>query len=103
MKLLTAALENKFKKYPLYSQDGKGDDAEVICKFFAPVGSFTWYVTEGERQGDDFMFFGVVASDYGKEYGYFSLKELQELRLPFGLGIERDLHFKPCAVSKILS
>jgi len=29
------------------------------------------------------------------EYGTISLSELQGLRLRFGLGIERDLHFTP--------
>jgi hypothetical protein len=28
------------------------------------------------------------------ELGYWSLSEMQALRLPFGLGIERDLHFE---------
>ena len=36
MKLLTKELEKKFEKYPLYSQDGKGLDAEVIAKFYNP-------------------------------------------------------------------
>ena len=44
MKLLTKAIEKKLEKFPLCSQDGKGDDADIICKFFNPMGSGTWYV-----------------------------------------------------------
>ena len=40
------------------------------------------------------MLFGLV---YGleKELGYFSLNELESVRGPLGLGIERDKSFKP--------
>lgn len=51
MKLITKALEKTFAKYPMYSQDGKGNDAVVIAKFFLPGSGFTWYVTEaGQRR-----------------------------------------------------
>ena len=52
MKLLTKELEKKFEKYPLYSQDGKGLDAEVIAKFYNPYGHGTWLITEGDKQED---------------------------------------------------
>ena len=41
MKLLTKAIEKQLAKYPIYSQDGKGGKAQVICKFFNPCGSQT--------------------------------------------------------------
>ena len=37
MKLLTKAIEKQLAKYPIYSQDGKGGKAQVICKFFNPL------------------------------------------------------------------
>ena len=93
MKLLTKQIEAKLAKYPLYSQDGRGGDADIICKFFNPSGAGTWYVLEGEQLPDgDWEFFGIVDL-YEREYGYFLLSELQSYRGPFGLGIERDLHF----------
>lgn len=93
MKLMTKEIENKLKKYPLYSQDGKGMDAIVTAKFFNPYGAGTWYVTEGEKQLDgDWLFFGYADVLEG-ELGYFSLSELESIR-PFrgmqSLGIERD-------------
>lgn len=61
MKLLTKELEKKFEKYPLYSQDGKGLDAEVIAKFYNPYGHGTWLITEGDKQEDgDYLMFGYV-------------------------------------------
>lgn len=103
MKLITKALENKFLDYPLYSQDGKGNQAKIICKFFNPWGVGTWYVMEAEKQENDYLFFGYV--DLGDkdlaELGYFTLNELKQLRLPYGLSIERDLYFNDCTLEDI--
>ncbi len=104
MKLLTKAIENKLKKYPLYSQDDKGDSAEIICKFFTPNKGWTWYVLEGERQSNgDFHFFGIISNNGEREYGYFSLNELQSIRLPFGMRIERDTSFTTTTVAVLNS
>lgn len=93
MKLITKALEKTFAKYPLYSQDGKGNDAVVIAKFFLPGSGFTWYVTEAEKQKNgDYMFFGYVEG-LDSELGYFTLSQLQNVRGRFGLRVERDMYF----------
>jgi hypothetical protein len=92
MKLLTKEIEEKFKKFPLYSQDGKGMDSEVVVKFFNPVGAGTWLITEGEKQEDgDWMFFGYCHI-LEWEWGYVTLSQLAEVKLPLGLGIERDIY-----------
>lgn len=102
MKLLTKAIEKKLEKFPLYSQDGKGVEAKVVCKFFSPVGSWTWYVLEGTKHEDgDWELYGIVVNEMGAEYGYFSLKELESIELPFGLKIERDLYFEGCFVKDL--
>lgn len=95
MKLITKELEKSFAKYPLYSQDGKGKDAQVLAKFF--LQSFTWYVLEFD--GED-TFFGIVINGDDGEYGYFSLKELQSVRGMWGLGVERDKCFRPTTIEK---
>lgn len=93
MKLITKALEKTLAKYPLYSQDGKGNDAVVIAKFFLPGSGFTWYVTEAEKQSNgDYMFFGYVEG-LESELGYFTLSQLQSVRGRFGLRVERDMYF----------
>ena len=91
MKLITKAIEKKLLANPLYSTDGK-NEKEILVKFFNPCGMGTWYVFEAEKNGDDWEFFGLVDL-YEKELGYFTLSELQNLKLPFGMSIERDLYF----------
>jgi len=90
----------------LYAQDGKGGKAVVNVKFFAPSSSWTWYVVGGEPMLDesgkeqDFRFFGLV-DGHEKEFGDFLLSELEEVRGPMGLPIERDLHWKPKMLEEI--
>jgi hypothetical protein len=97
MKLLTNTLRDNLP--PLYSQE-KEDDPVVYCKFFTPDTQWTWFVTEGEQDGDDFIFFGFVNGLEG-EWGNFSLSELEEIRGPWGLPIERDIYFKPDRWSEV--
>lgn len=91
MKLITKAIEKKLLNTPLYSTDGKMVK-DVLVKFFNPCGSGTWYVFEAEKNGNDWEFFGLVDL-FEKELGYFTLSELESIRLPFGLSIERDMYF----------
>lgn len=102
MKLLTESIKKELSNYPLYSQDGtETDNKVVICKFFNPCGAGTWYVTEGEEQEDgDWLFFGFVEL-LDSEWGYFTLKELESVKLPFGMGIERDTSFTKKLFSEI--
>lgn len=95
MKLITEELEKIFEKYPIGSQDGLGGKAKVIAKFFNPIGAGTWLITEGNKlENDDYEMFGYcnLGDDTIAELGYVYLSELQNLKLPFGLGIERDLY-----------
>lgn len=102
MKLLTKAIENQLAKYPLYSQDGKRGEAIIVCKFFNPCGSQTWYVLEAEKEDDDYRLFTLYEDLNGREYGHVMLSQLKEIVInPFGLGIERDIYFTPCKVSEL--
>ena len=95
MQLLTKELRGKIP--PLYSQD-KNPDPLIICKFFTPDSSWTWYVIEFDEQD---TFFGLV-DGFEKELGYFSLSELESIRGKLGLPVERDLYFTPCRLSTFL-
>ncbi len=97
MKLLTKEIQEKLPA--LYSTENNPDPI-VHIKFFDPCGSWTWYVTEGSPEGDDFIFFGLV-NGFEVELGNFSLNELASVKGQFGLGIERDLYFKPCPLSMV--
>lgn len=95
MKLLTQEIRKKLP--PLYSQDGKGGKAVVWVKYFTPSSSWTWYASEFD--GED-TFFGLVDSHF-KELGYFNLSELESVRGPMGLPIERDLYWQPKTLEEI--
>lgn len=87
MKLMNKELEKRFAKFPLYSQDGKGDEAIIVVKYFNPFGGGTWLITEGEKQQDgDWMFFGYCHI-FEWEWGYVRLSELEKIGF-----IERDLY-----------
>ncbi len=92
MKLLTKELEKKFEKYPYRSQEGKEGDAEVLVKYFNPAGAGTWLITEAEKQENgDWMLFGYCHI-LEWEWGPVMLSELESIKGPFGIGIERDLY-----------
>jgi hypothetical protein len=48
----------------------------------------------------DFLFFGWVVG-HTPELGYFRLSEMEAVRGPWGLRIERDLHFVPKVLSEV--
>jgi hypothetical protein len=96
MQLLTEELRRELPA--LYSQEHVSDPV-VQVKFFTPDSNWTWYATEGQPQGDDFIFFGYVVGQE-REWGYFTLAEMESARGPFGLPIERDLCFTPGPFSR---
>jgi len=83
----------------LYSQDGSNDPT-VHIKFFCPWNHWTWFITEGEQQDGDFIFFCYVIG-HEREWGYTSLNELKSVTGPGGLQIERDIHFTPKPKSQV--
>ena len=88
MMLLTKELRRQFPK--LGETEGIPlEEKKVIAKFFTPDGGWTWYAVEFDGEDE---FFGLV-DGFEKEWGYFSLKELQAIRGKFGLPIERDRYF----------
>jgi hypothetical protein len=93
-KLMTKELEELLKKNPLYSHEGNGKDAEILIKYFNPYGVGTWLVTEGNKLEDgDWEFFGWVNLGYEWECGYFTLSQLEEIRIDcygYKFPIERE-------------
>ena len=89
MKLITKEIMGKLKSNPRDNADNK-----PWLKLFNPAGSGTWLISEIEDNGD--TMFGLCDLGHGSpELGYVSLKELESLKLPFGLKIERDMYFEP--------
>ena len=98
MKLLTKQLRMVLP--PLYSQENT-EDPKVHAKFFTPDSNWTWFLTEGSQQEDDFLCFGY-AIGLEEEWGYFPISELASVRGPLGLPIERDLYFRPGPFNEII-
>jgi len=97
MKLLTKEIEAKLPS--LYANDGKGDEAIALVKFFTPDSSWSWYATEYDPQ--ERLFFGLV-DGFEMELGYFSLDELQSIKGSLGLSVERDIYFSPTKLSTLM-
>lgn len=90
MQLMTKEIADQLQRqYPMGSDV---DQQLVIAKFFDPCGSWTWYAMNMSEDGD--YIWGIVKG-FAIEMGSFSLSELQNYKGRWGLGIERDLYFKP--------
>lgn len=104
MKLLPYKIRERLPS--LGGQDDKGGKAVAYAKFFTPDSSFTWLITEGfpvrdkDNEPVDYILFGLVEGQC-KELGYFRLSELETVRGPMGLPIERDLYWKPKTLEEI--
>ena len=91
MKLLTKEIiEKAIKQYPLGADM---DTQQIVAKFFNPTGSWSWYLMNLDPEDPDYAW-GIV-DGYEVEVGSWSMGELQQMKVSFGLGIERDLGFQP--------
>ena len=100
MKLLTKAIVAGLEKGHAKAEAGEVCyDHPIVVKYFNPVGAATWYIVSGEKYGEgeyDWYLFGWCDLGLGPgmaELGYVDLNELASVKLAFGLGIERDLHY----------
>ena len=82
----------------LYENEEYGLDAKALVKFFTPDSNWSWYASEFD--GEDLLF-GLV-SGFEVELGYFSLSELESVKGPLGLPIERDIFFEPQTLMELL-
>jgi hypothetical protein len=101
MKLLTAPL---LKSLPQLYETDQQPETEKIVHVHYFLGSWDWYAVEFTADEDEHVlgtFFGLV-DGAELELGYFCLAEMQEVRVaPFGLGVERDLHWQPRPLSEV--
>lgn len=90
--LMTKQLEKKLNNYPIGFQDGVGEEADVLVKYFNPCAAGTWLIIKGEKQENgDWLLFGYMHI-FEWEWGYVMLSGLENVQLPFGLKIERELY-----------
>jgi hypothetical protein len=99
MKLITPGLVS-ITPY-IRGNEGKPLNEHIItAKFFTPWAGWTWYMTELDKD-EDYAFGYVVGLD--SELGYFSIRELEALRGPGGITVERDLHFGKHMLSEVIN
>ena len=99
-----ALTAEEFKRIPkLYAQDGLGDEAIVHVKYFDPTGSYTWYLTELDPEEGIAFAYTVSSHCPEGELGYVSIPELAEIVVRFGLGVERDIHWKPTRLGDVMA
>ena len=92
MKLLTKALEKKLPA--IHSATNK-----AYVKWFTPWTNWTWFLMEYNPETGEC--FGYVEG-LEKEFGYFTLNQVQEVRGKFGLPVERDLLFETTDVEVLV-
>lgn len=95
MKLLTKKLRAQMPE--IYGTEPEGLQGQALVKFFTPDSNWTWYASEFD--GKD-TFYGLVIG-FEMELGYFSLAELEQVRSPMGVKVERDLYFKPTTLEAL--
>jgi len=92
MELLTESIEKKLIDNYNKNQNDGTKSFKAVVKLFNPNGIGTWFLSELNPK--DNIAFGLCCLQY-EEVGYVSLKELKSHKTSLGLGIERDLYFKP--------
>ena len=71
-----------------------GPTTSPWSNWFNPCGAGTWLLSELDPEHPEECGFGLADLGFGTpESGSIGLLELTEYRGPFGLGIERDIHF----------
>ena len=89
MKLITKEIAEKLSK-----NIGNAEADKHYLKLFNPCGAATWLISEYDENTG--LLFGLCDLGMGyPELGYVSLEEIKSVKVPFGLGIERDIHFDP--------
>ena len=93
MMLITKEIRTKLLANHKATMAAEGADLghKPVVKLFNPVGAGTWLLSEMDENG---IAFGLCDLGMGApELGYVAIQELEQLSLPLGLKIERDLHW----------
>lgn len=87
-------LRNGREQYEAQKKD-QGIDFKPVVKLFTPDAQCTWLLSELHPNDPDIAF-GLCDLGMGcPELGSVRISEIEALRGPFNLPVERDLHFIP--------
>jgi len=95
MKLFTKEIEEQLQKQ--FSK-GSEEDQMIVCKIFNPYGAGTWWLINQDPNEPEYLW--CIANIFETEEGSVGKSELESYRNSFGLGLERDLCFKPITVKE---
>jgi len=94
--LLTAELRARFEE--LGPQDHP--DAVIVAHYYLTGCRYDLYAIAYDEDGGMPQFFGLIHSLY-TELGYVALSELESVRSPLGLPVERDLDWDECSLPEL--
>lgn len=97
--LLTPALRRRFAA--LGPQDD-GDEAKeiIVGHFFLPGTGWDWWALSYDGDGGVPQLFCLVRGQE-IEFGYVTLAELERVRSPLGLAVERDEDWEECTLAEL--
>jgi len=92
MLLLTKKIKERLIKNFKENEEAQGEKHfKVVVKLFNPVGRGYWFLTE-LNPDNNMAFGGAFITNW--DLGGISIDEIQKVKGPLGLGIERDISFK---------
>ena len=98
MQSIINKLENRLPK--IYATEAIAvADKLVQIKLDSVQSGNSWYLVEGERMENDFLFWGLVKNRDGHSEQFFTLNDLASSVMSDGSKIEEDLSFKPKKLS----
>jgi len=86
--------KEELEKIPAFYTTEKTPLKEKVIHMHFFIGGCDWYAAEYDPQEQTFFGFANLGDDDMAEWGYFSLKELCEVKVKF-LEVDRDLYFPP--------
>ncbi len=97
--LLTPALRRRFAE--LGPQDYGDETKEIVAgHFFLPGTGWDWYAIAYDEDGGVPQLFCLVRGQE-IELGYVALAELETVRSPLGLAVERDDDWEECTLAEL--
>ena len=81
------------------TEDQAFKEKRFVMHFF--LGSCDWFVCEFDGRDAFFGYVILNGDTQMAEWGYFSLSELKSLKIPPGIEVDRDLHWRPKKAGEI--
>jgi hypothetical protein len=78
-----------------YETEGKGKDALVFAHYFLPSTKVDIYVLEYSPEDDCIFGYSILNDPILGEYGYTSLKEMEEVEVQVSVIINGETHLMP--------